>query len=1131
MPPSLQAIIDLGFDPGKFSDQQLTVVRGLKEVYAEADKINNLKIAPGAANSWVELNSAQQKLDLAIAKTAEAKARAATADATAKIKAIQLENEVIKQINLEQQANEKATATIEKKNAAAAKSASVKVDDPTNADIPFTSNLAALEAEQNAVKQTGAVVNEFQQQELEAQLSATAWAEGIELQAAAAGTLDNELLGLNETVTENAVVTKEDAKIAADAANDYKQLSIAYTDAALRAKNYAAQLGINHPTTIAAANDAKEIGETLKNIDNSVVQNQRNVRNYGEAFSNAFSKATSATRVVGRVVSQLSRQVISLGTGFLSFAFGAKALELLGKGLQIIFDYAFPATEKFTTAWESLDKTLEKSNPTIAKVIENVDELRGNVDLAKKGFLDKNEVVKEYNDTMGKAAGQVKTLDEVEQKLTADGDAYIQMTIYKTAALGVLTEAATAAIAAQKSLMDDLALQDPNNAASKTVFGHQGATQTAAQLATQDIATQTVKAKKESDNYIKVYEELMKKAADLANQFHLQLNLDNGASDSGKLKKELDIDGELYRNFLQARLNYNEAIQKNDAIGLDVRLDALRQSYKIQEEILRSHLNTDLRLNKEAQADTADDLTRVKKGSIAEKNLQIDLKNEAGQRLVIEQTYQTNLAKLKRSAVEDAEKFQEAADKRLRIAQEGIVKAKIEDNAKSNEDIYKDETLSYTERSGALAQYSTDQSELIANDAIKQKADKNLTAREILAIDKEAALKQIELAKKTAQELSNIYVTSANAEAEQDKKGAEGGLAADELSLYKSLKNKADFAKKSQSLQNDEVQKEIDIDEAKQRDLLSSSATTDAAKFKAQTDLDKDFEEQDKLNLKKQTDAEKEADEKKKLQLNETKEFSLDAINEVQELEDAAFERRQRQLEAEVAAVKAAEEKKIADVNSSSLNAQQRAIELQEIQAQAAQQTAALERQEKANAIAKAKFDRDAGIAKVIINTAIAVTEAIPEGPAFVALAATAGAVELSAILATPIPSYAKGTKNHPGGPAIFGEAGNELIEEPGKKPYIAYEPTLGILAAGSKVTPMLTGNSMNDYLLHKAYQNIDVKPQQIINEKMLSDSIVEGIGKHLSKVTTAVKGQRQSAPIIKIDSGWNAYIQKSVRE
>lgn len=99
---------------------------------------------------------------------------------------------------------------------------------------------------------------------------------------------------------------------------------------------------------------------------------------------------------------------------------------------------------------ELLNEAVKNSGSAFAKASENVNELKINVDLAKQGFIDKKKVVEEYNESIGKTAGAVKTLDEVEQKLNEHGDAYIEMTLLKAAANYALEKAAKVSFEAEE---------------------------------------------------------------------------------------------------------------------------------------------------------------------------------------------------------------------------------------------------------------------------------------------------------------------------------------------------------------------------------------------------------------------------------------------------------------------------------------------------------------------------------------------------------------------------------------------------------------------------------------------------------------------------------------------------------
>lgn len=105
----------------------------------------------------------------------------------------------------------------------------------------------------------------------------------------------------------------------------------------------------------------------------------------------------------------------------------------------------------------------------------------------------------------------------------------------------------------------------------------------------------------------------------------------------------------------------------------------------------------------------------------------------------------------------------------------------------------------------------------------------------------------------------------------------------------------------------------------------------------------------------------------------------------------------------------------------------------------------------------QAKWDKANSIAQAGIATALAITKALPN-LVLAALVGAMGAAQIAVIAAQPIPKYAKGTKDHPGGLAIVGDGGkkegiitdNGLFVTPDK-------PTLVNLPAHAQVIPDLS--------------------------------------------------------------------------
>jgi hypothetical protein len=111
--------------------------------------------------------------------------------------------------------------------------------------------------------------------------------------------------------------------------------------------------------------------------------------------------------------------------------------------------------------------------------------------------------------------------------------------------------------------------------------------------------------------------------------------------------------------------------------------------------------------------------------------------------------------------------------------------------------------------------------------------------------------------------------------------------------------------------------------------------------------------------------------------------------------------------------------------------------------------------------ISQAKREKEITIANIILTTALAVVTALKEGDPYTktlrAIAAgVIGAAQLAVAVATPIPQYAEGTDNHPGGWFVGGDGGEpEWVKEPGKRGYFTpATDTLLYGARGTTVTP-----------------------------------------------------------------------------
>lgn len=129
------------------------------------------------------------------------------------------------------------------------------------------------------------------------------------LEAKAANETAKAKLAEAKAADQAAKAKQIDNKVAEQAGNDYFQLSKAYNEAALKAKNYYITLGEAHPITVQTIKDASDIGNVLKKADAAVGQFQRNVGNYKSAFDG-----------LGFSFSQVGRELPSLAINLQTFA-------------------------------------------------------------------------------------------------------------------------------------------------------------------------------------------------------------------------------------------------------------------------------------------------------------------------------------------------------------------------------------------------------------------------------------------------------------------------------------------------------------------------------------------------------------------------------------------------------------------------------------------------------------------------------------------------------------------------------------------------------------------------------------------------------------------------------------------
>lgn len=246
------------------------------------------------------------------------------------------------------------------------------------------------------------------------------------------------------------------------------------------------------------------------------------------------------------------------------------------------------------------------------------------------------------------------------------------------------------------------------------------------------------------------------------------------------------------------------------------------------------------------------------------------------------------------------------------------------------------------------------------------------------------------------------------------------------------------------------------------------------------------------------------------------KKLIQEAAKAIEDIGNSLFERRiqdvekeidenQKEYDEKIASIDALAEKDI--ITKEEAEARKRAAE-----AQTAAKNKELEKEKAALQTKQAKFQKTIDIANVIAATAVGVTKSLPNY-ILAALVAATGAIQLATIIAQPIPKYAKGTDNHPGGLAVVGDGGkHEAILSNGRVYITPNVPTLLDIPRSAQVLPDIQSRDFYDRWMDNSYylthnnsgdpvtinNNFDANGIIRVNERV--EKAIHGLAKTISR-------------------------------
>lgn len=317
-------------------------------------------------------------------------------------------------------------------------------------------------------------------------------------------------------------------------------------------------------------------------------------------------------------------------------------------------------------------------------------------------------------------------------------------------------------------------------------------------------------------------------------------------------------------------------------------------------------------------------------------------------------------------------------------AREDILKQEAQDRIDAIQSIMSDQNMRIDESEqlqihGAQIEYTTNLDAAGGNSRKAAKATEEYN-KKIKKIQDEADLNRLKAAQDVAQQIFDETV-----------RGAEKGLFAEE-----------------------------DVEEAR-RNLK-----------KASLDYEREINQQSLENSKEKSQEEiKNAEETKQKRIAILQSF----LKVATEIGNSLFEISLSRLDAEAEA-----NQEWADEQTERVEKLEESGAISKEQADARKEVISQKEKEREKEIAKqqAKIKKQQTIFDIIMSTAAGIIGvwANPGFPAAIPLAITVGAlgaVQLATAMAQPIPEYAKGTQNHPGGLAIVGDAGrSEIVRTPG---------------------------------------------------------------------------------------------------
>jgi hypothetical protein len=519
-------------------------------------------------------------------------------------------------------------------------------------------------------------------------------------------------------------------------------------------------------------------------------------------------------------------------------------------------------------------------------------------------------------------------------------------------------------------------------------------------------------ALEKQDALIQKFREQQKARQDLASQVRIQeaQNRRSGIEEGVKAQQD---EIEATKLHLQTRLQLQQSIAGNERKTQKERVAALQESARIQRQLIN------------ADADS-----RLLTPGLTPSQIK-----------AIEAQRTAALTQARRESNKAIEDLNRSYAERERKARFDIIKTEIEDQIKAADLIAGNEVKSFNERTDALyAVYQKRRDIVIAQHAFDI-ANDSITAEERIAIETKFLSDINNLTIEYGLQQQSIYQQNTDKVNEIIEKGQQGRL--DQISSQQSLElialtdrfrdgkiSTEDYERERANIEHRYriISLKQEVNNATAKVLATKEGT--AERFAAEKELaDKTLALNDEVTRKQIEAQQKLADLKKQL-ATETFETFSSLINSQFENESARVQQQMDELDKQ-------KEKEIEVANATIANKQERETAITKIEARAQAERERLERRQRQIELERARFEKAANIAQIIGNTAVAIINQLkvtplPAGAPLAAAIGAIGALQLARAIAAPLPKFAEGTDDAPGGLAWVGDAyKRELVITP----------------------------------------------------------------------------------------------------